>query len=177
MEFEFIGWPSEGPTLELDWRRFAYAGKFVMSNAGKAVARESGEIVGAIAFNADRTNGDRCWIRYVTVREDRRGDGIGSRLTATTTDHLLERYETVRTGANNPFSYQSFYKAGFGFVDQTTGLAELVLDRPSDRSSRMYRDGLKRFADRDLSDAERAFVEEHLDADPPPMVDRPTLDC
>jgi GNAT superfamily N-acetyltransferase len=41
MEFAVLGWPPDGPTLRLDYREFAYAGKFVMSNTGKAVARES----------------------------------------------------------------------------------------------------------------------------------------
>ncbi|MGM0399548.1 MAG: GNAT family N-acetyltransferase [Halobacteriota archaeon] len=176
MEFEFLGWPADGPTLELDWRRFSYAGKFVMSNSGKAVASADGDIIGAIAFNEDRTDDDRCWIRYVTVREDWRGEGVGTKLTAFAADPLLDRYATIRTGANNPFSYQSFYKAGFGFVGETTGLAELVLERPAQRSTARYRAGLERYADRDLSDAERTFVEDHLDASPPPVTDGPNLD-
>ncbi|QCC47626.1 GNAT family N-acetyltransferase [Halobellus limi] len=40
MEFVVLGWPPDGPTLRLDYRNFAYAGKFVMSNTGKAVVRE-----------------------------------------------------------------------------------------------------------------------------------------
>lgn len=43
MEFVVLGWPSDGPTLRLDYRNFAYAGKFVMSNTGKAVVRRTGE--------------------------------------------------------------------------------------------------------------------------------------
>ncbi len=39
MEFALLGWPPDGPTLRLDHRRFAYAGKFVMSTTGKAVVR------------------------------------------------------------------------------------------------------------------------------------------
>ncbi|UWG47758.1 Acetyltransferase (GNAT) family [Halanaeroarchaeum sp. HSR-CO] len=171
MEFEFLGWPADGPTLELDWRRFSYAGKFVMSNTGKAVAREDGDIVGAIAFNEDRTDDDRCWIRYVTVREDWRGESVGTKLTAFAVNQLLDRYATIRTGANNPFSYQSFYKAGFGFVGETTGLAELVLERPVERSTTRYRAGLRRYADRDLSEPEREFIEAHRDADPPPVIE------
>ncbi|ERH03826.1 MAG: hypothetical protein J07HR59_00951, partial [Halorubrum sp. J07HR59] len=37
MEFTVLGWPPEAPTLRLDFRTFAYAGKFVMSTTGKAV--------------------------------------------------------------------------------------------------------------------------------------------
>jgi GNAT superfamily N-acetyltransferase len=40
MEFALLGWPESGPTLRLDYREFAYAGKFVMSNTGKAVIRD-----------------------------------------------------------------------------------------------------------------------------------------
>jgi len=173
MEFAFLGWPDDGPTLQLDWREFSYAGKFVMSSTGKAVAREDGEIVGAVAFNEDRTDESRAWIRYVTVRKSDRGNGIGARLTAFATDRILDRYETVRTGANNPFSYQAFYKAGFGFVGEETGMAELVLERPVDRSPERYRDGLRRYEDRDLSPEETAFVEEHRSMAPPATVDAP----
>ena len=38
MRFELVGWPADGPKLALDYRAFSYAGKFVMSNTGKAVA-------------------------------------------------------------------------------------------------------------------------------------------
>lgn len=171
MEFVIVGWPPNGPKLELDWRQFPYAGKFVMTSTGKGVARDDGEIVGAIAFNEDRTDEQRAWIRYVTMRNDRRGEEIGPQLTAAVAARLLERYETVRTGANNPFSYQSFYKAGFGFTGETTGMAELVLDRPGDRSVERYQAGLRRFAERDLSDDEDAFIASHLDADPPALLD------
>lgn len=176
MDFEVVGWHPDGPKLDLDWRRFSYAGKFVMTNTGKAVARDDGDVVGAVSFNEDRTDDSRCWIRYVTVRKDYRGAGVGSRLTAFAAETLLDRYETVRTGANNPFSYQSFYKAGFGFVGQTTGLAELVLDRPGNRSVERYRAGLEHYAERDLSDEERAFVDDHLNARPPAVVDVPRDD-
>ena len=46
MEVVVIGWPPNGPTLRLDYRRFSYAGKFVMSNTGKAVVREADEEIG-----------------------------------------------------------------------------------------------------------------------------------
>lgn len=176
MEYEVLGWPPDGPKLDLDWRRFSYAGKFVMTNTGKAVARTSGEIVGAVSFNEDRTDDTQSWIRYVTVRKDYRGEGIGSSLTKFAGDRLLERYETIRTGANNPFSYHSFYKAGFGFVGETTGLAELVLERPNDQPVQRYRAGLEHYAERDLTDAERSFVDEHLDAHPPEIVEVPKAD-
>ncbi|SFS74813.1 GNAT family N-acetyltransferase [Halostagnicola kamekurae] len=39
MELELLGWPPDGPKLRLDHERFSYAGKFVMTNTGKAVAR------------------------------------------------------------------------------------------------------------------------------------------
>ena len=41
MEYVLLGWPPDGPTLRLDHRRFAYAGKFVMSTTGKAVVRRA----------------------------------------------------------------------------------------------------------------------------------------
>ena len=84
-----LGWPPDGPTLRLDYRRFSYAGKFVMSNTGKAVVRDPGEtsdreyddaVLAAVAFNDDRTDSSTLWLRYVTVRNDRRGEGLGPQL-------------------------------------------------------------------------------------------------
>jgi GNAT superfamily N-acetyltransferase len=170
-----LGWhPTEadeaGPTLRLDWRRFSYAGKFVMSNTGKAVLREGDpgdgafdeSVVAAVAFNADRTDAATLWLRYVTVREDRRGEGLGPRLCDAVVRRALDRgYEQVRIAVNNPFAYEALYKAGFGFTGRETGIAELVLERPSpadgDRARR-YRDGLDRFRERDGSAAERRFL-------------------
>ena len=168
MEFEVLGGPGVGPTLNLDHRRFRYAGKFVMSNTGKAVAREGGKIVAAAAFNRDRTDPDAAWIRYVTVCDDRRGDGIGADLAAFVAGHLLEDAERVRIAVNNPFSYEALYKAGFGFTGEHTGIAELVLSRPGDRSREAYRAGLSAFGERDdLADEEEAFIEEKAEGEPP----------
>lgn len=40
MRYAVLGDHHDGPTLLLDWEAFSYAGKFVMSNTGKAVAYE-----------------------------------------------------------------------------------------------------------------------------------------
>jgi len=128
MECILLGWPPDGPTLSLDHERFAYAGKFVMSATGKAVAREDGT-VGAVAFSADRTDETCLRLRYVTVRDDRRGEGIGPRLLRFVSERAREHgYESVRIAVNNPFAYEACSRAGFAFTGQETGLAELVLD-------------------------------------------------
>ena len=94
VEFAALGGPDGGPALDLDHERFAYAGKFVVTSTGKAVAREvdptdgpadsrapgDGEVLAATAFDLDRTDPSVVRIRYVTVRRDRRGDGLGARL-------------------------------------------------------------------------------------------------
>lgn len=168
MELELLGWPPDGPTLRLDHRRFSYAGKFVMSATGKAVAREGGELVGAVAFNEDRTDPTTLWLRYVTVREDRRGGGIGPRLLAFARDRARERgYERVRIAVNNPFAYEACYRAGFGYTGRRTGIAELVLEHPDERSTERYRAGLDEFRERDLSADEEAFLDRRRGADPP----------
>jgi GNAT superfamily N-acetyltransferase len=175
MEFDLLGWPADGPTLELDYRRFSYAGKFVMSSTGKTVARENGSIVGAVAFNEDRTDVDTLWLRYVTVRKDRRGEGIGPRLLAFTRERASDRgYETVRIAVNNPFAYEAAYRAGFGFTGETTGIAELVLAWPDERSSARYRAGLDRYRERDLSPEEESFLDDRRDADPAAVIDAPS---
>lgn len=159
MDCRLLGWPEDELRLELDHERFAYAGKFVMTATGKAVAESDGELVGAVAFNRDRTDDACWWLRWVTVRRDRRGEGLGSRLLDFTAERVLERGEAVRIAVNNPFAYEAAYKAGFGYTGQETGLAELVLERPADRTPAAYRAGLAVFEARDgLSDAEAAFL-------------------
>ncbi|WP_254543929.1 GNAT family N-acetyltransferase [Halomarina pelagica] len=198
MQFAVLGWPEDGPTLRLDHRRFAYAGKFVMSNTGKAVALADGVapddlpaareapapaagVLAALSFNGDRTEPDALWIRYVTTRRDRRGEGIGARLVAFLVARARERgYERVRIAVNNVFAYHALSKAGFGYTGRQTGLSELVLersiDRGADREGRpvdrgRYREGLDVYAARDLTDHERAFVAAKREAGPPPMID------
>ena len=148
MEYDLLGWPPDGPKLRLDHERFSYAGKFVMTNTGKAVAREGrdgdgngdgdegDEIVAAVAFNEDRTDASTLWLRYVTVARDRRGEGIGPELLARVRDRALERgYERLRIAVNNPFAYEALYRTGFGYTGETTGIAELVLEYPAPTAS------------------------------------------
>ncbi|SFR58740.1 GNAT family N-acetyltransferase [Halogeometricum limi] len=187
MEFVVLGWPDDGPTLRLDYRRFAYAGKFVMSNTGKAVALDrwdtmptqsreyDSNVVAAVAFNEDRTDETTLWLRYVSVRADRRGESLGPRLCAFVVDAARsERYETLRIAVNNPFAYAALYKVGFAWTGETTGLAELVLERPADapapRTRERYQSGLERYRDRELSDEERTFVDANEGSGPPELL-------
>jgi len=175
VEYELLGWPEGGPTLRLDHERFAYAGKFVMSATGKAVARDRGEIVAAAAFDADRTDGDRLRIRYVTVRRDRRGEGIGPRLLRFVRERAVERgYVTVAIAVNNPFAYEAAAKAGFAYTGTGTGIAELRCVWPGPDRANRYAEGLATFRDRDLSEAEESFLgAREDDPSPPPVVDAP----
>lgn len=169
MECRILGGPDEGPTLSLDHEQFAYAGKFVMSTTGKAIAEsESGQVLAASAFDFDRTDPDGAWIRYVTTRRDRRGEGIGSELIDKTATFLLQEANYVKIAVNNPYAYEAAYKANFEFTGDQTGLAELVLRRPSGSSKTRYRDGLADFADRELlTDPEREFLSSRANASPP----------
>ena len=202
-EIEFLGWPPDGPSLRLDYRRFSYAGKFVMTNTGKAVVRtragtdvddrtetavdKSGtehesefddDVLAAVAFNEDRTDGKTLWLRYVTVRQDLRGEGIGPQLLHTVRDRALERgYDRLKIAVNNPFAFEALARVGFGYTGETTGIAELVLEYPpseptdeADASTR-YRQGLGEFRGRDLTDAEVRFLEEKLERGPPRLID------
>ena len=205
-----LGWPP-GPRLRLDYRRFAYAGKFVMSATGKAVLldsdREDGDdtlgdrlldeadrerlsreaegeawsldaaVVGAVAFSPDRTDSGTLWVRYVTVRSDRQGEGLGPCLLVFLRDRADARgYDRVRIGVNNAFSYEAAYRAGFGWTGEETGLAELVCEwpAPDGRSTGRYRAGLDRFRtpDRDPSEAERSFLAAREGATPPAVTRR-----
>lgn len=171
MEVSFLGSAEGGPRLDLDHDRFAYAGKFVMTNTGKAVASRASEQVGAASFNRDRTDETVVWIRYITIRADCRGEGIGSWLLAVTSGHLLEDNELVKIAVNNPFAYRASYKAGFVFTGVRTGLAEVVLARPDERSREAYQRGLDFFLEReDLSSDTRSTLENWRVDDPPPVV-------
>lgn len=176
MEYAVLGWPESGPTVRLDHEAFAYAGKFVVSGTGKAVAREDGRVVGAAAFDPDRTDETTLVIRYVTVRRDRQGEGIGPRLLRLVADRATDRgFSTVRIAVNNPHAYEASYRAGFGFTGDRTGIAEVVLvDRSrADRDPKAYRRGYEAFADRDLPDDVSEFVDRHREGDPPAVVPRP----
>lgn len=169
MEVRVLGMPADRPRLRLDHEAFAYAGKFVMTNTGKAVIEEDTEILGAVAFNRDRTEDQTWWCRYITVRVDRRGEGIGTKLLESVSDHLLGRPDAkrVKIAVNNPFAYESSYKAGFGYTGQETGIAELVMRRPAPHGPQMYQQGLKEYLERDsLSAREESFVQDRLESPP-----------
>ena len=193
VELAVLGGPDGGPSLDLDHERFAYAGKFVASATGKAVAREvdatddpgdpggpgDGDVVAAASFDFDRTDPSVVRIRYVTVRRDRRGEGLGARLLDFLAEYALggagsisgptlADVSAVVIAVNNPFAYEAAYRAGFGYTGERTGLAELVLARPGDRSTAAYRRGLSAFRERDdLDEAARAFLDEREEAAPP----------
>ncbi|WP_255191065.1 GNAT family N-acetyltransferase [Natronobeatus ordinarius] len=176
MEHEILGWPPDGPKLRLDHERFSYAGKFVMTTTGKAVTREDGDVVAAVAFNEDRTDETTLWLRYVTVDRDRRGEGLGPALLRYVRDRALERgYERLRIAVNNPYAYEALHRSGFAYTGETTGIAELVLEydadggdrEPSPTASERYRAGLEEFRGRDLTEAERQFLEQRLERGPP----------
>jgi GNAT superfamily N-acetyltransferase len=187
--FAWLGWADAEPTLRLDYREFAYAGKFVMSSTGKAVvhvaegradadASDPSAVLAAAAFSADRSDPETLKIRYLTVREDRRGEGLGARLAAFVATRAADRFGRVAIGVNNPFSYEALYKAGFAWTGETSGLAELVLARPAgepaSRDPDRYREGLRQFRERDdLATAERAFIDDHADGEPPAIVAGP----
>lgn len=172
MEFDVLGWPRDEPAVSLDHRTFSYAGKFVMTNTGKAVVREADSVIAAASFNEDRTDTTTIWLRYLTVHADHRGRGIGARLARQCREEFeLAGYERTKIGVNNPYSFEALSKAGFGYTGNTTGIAELILSTGIPTPSR-YREGLQEFAGRtELSDAERKFISRRLERGPPEIVD------
>jgi len=157
MEFAYLGGPGAGATLRLDYRAFAYAGKFVVGAPGKAVLRTpdgspavpewepdeplpptvdrsafDDDVVAAVSFSPDRTDRRCCRLRYVTVHVARRGGGLGPRLIDRTVSRLAaDGYDRVKIAVNNPFAYAALYKCGFVYTGERTGIAELVLERPA----------------------------------------------
>lgn len=171
MECALLGWPEDDHRLRLDHEQFAYAGKFVMTSTGKAVVGDDG-VVAAAAFDPDRTDPTTLCIRYVTVRRDRQGEGLGARLLRFVRDAATERgYERVTIGVNNPFSYQAAYRAGFTYAGTQRGLAELELVWPGDRDRDQYQAGLDVFRERDLAPEEEAFLDAKIGVDPPTVLE------
>jgi GNAT superfamily N-acetyltransferase len=220
VQYTLLGWSGDGPTLRLDYRRFAYAGKFVTGGTGVAAAWDAddpvvgrvprgrlpsppvvddgregagrtdghdghgggrdvdgyADVVAAASFSPDRTAPDALRIRYVTVRDDRRGEGIGPRLlrfvVAAATDRGFDR---VVIAVNNPFAYEAAARAGFGWTGAETGLAELVCATATPGGDRVdadaYRAGLDVFRDRFDDDPETSFLDGR--SDPPPVVEPP----
>lgn len=195
MEYAVLATPADGLGLRLDWQHFAYAGKFVATNTGKAVAVEDDTlddpdwppdpheadapgVLAAVSFNRDRTDGRTAWLRFVTVRDDHRGRGIGPRLCATTTAWLHAHFDVdrVRIAVNNPFAFVALHRAGFGWTGDRTGLRERVLEHPPpDGTADRYPVGLEGYLDDDATDAERAYVAARLEdqSEPPTAVDVP----
>jgi len=173
MEFVLLGWPEDRHPLYLDYREFAYAGKFVMTSTGKAVVGDDG-VVAAAAFDEDRTDPATLVVRYVTVRREQKGEQLGSRLLRFVRERAVERgYERVTIGVNNAYSYQAAYRAGFCFTGADSGLAELTLEWPGDRDTERYHAGFRAFQRRELTSAEETYLTDRLDAEPPDVVDNP----
>jgi len=135
------------------------------------------EVLAAIAFSPDRTDPSTLKIRYLTVRDDLRGDGqqLGPQLVAfLTTKAAAAGYDRIAIAVNNVFSYHALYKAGFTYTDRETGLAELVLARPTAdaaASQGRYQLGLDVFRDREsLSTAEIEFLAAYSDSEPPALL-------
>ena len=145
---------------------------------GVAESDFADDILAAIAFSPDRTDRSTLKIRYLTVRDDCRGDGqqLGPRLVAFLTSKAAAAgYDRIAIAVNNVFSYHALYKAGFTYTDRETGLAELVLDRPIGEpavaSQSGYQRGLNVFREREgLSAAETEFLAAHTDAVPPELL-------
>jgi GNAT superfamily N-acetyltransferase len=178
MEFVHLGSPAEGPTLALDHEEFAYAGKFRMGSTGKTVARDAGpdeELLGAIAYNDDHDREETIRLRYVTVRESRRGDGIGPRLLRWTAERLESSAASIVIAVNNPIAYEACYRAGFVNTGTETGIAELELRYApdADRSAERYDHGFAVFSDRDLPAEQSAVIANHRGSDPPQIIERP----
>ena len=145
---------------------------------GVAESEFADGVLAAITFSPDRTDPSTLKIRYLTVRDDLRGDGqqLGPQLVAFLTSKAAAAgYDRIAIAVNNAFSYHALYKVGFTYTDRETGLAELVLDRPIGEpavaSQSGYQRGLDVFREREgLSAAEIEFLSDHSNAVPPRLL-------
>jgi hypothetical protein len=131
----------EAPPLELPAAQFAYAGQYRMRRYGKAVLThrpdrptQAAEIIAAVTTDRHRRHRDRLVVRRVDVRRDARGQGWGpALLQAVLPAAAAADFHTAQINVNNPFAYIAVSKAGFVWTGRTTGLAELIMIRPTDR--------------------------------------------
>ena len=186
MQFRLLGWPEDSPRLDLDHERFAYAGNYDTGRTGIAVVLADDHngpdgpewspperaVLAAVSFDEDRAADGAIRIRYVSVRTDQRGTGIGPKLLAFVVERVLDRgYDRVRIGVNNPIAYQAAYRAGFAFTGEESGMGEVVLETPPpDATAERYREGLDRFAGRDLPSAQQSVLDRNRNAEPPASV-------
>ncbi|MFW5929369.1 MAG: GNAT family N-acetyltransferase [Halobacteriota archaeon] len=157
VECEFLG----SRRLSLSHDEFAYAGKFRLPTS-KAVARDQeGEIAAALCYDEDRCS-DGVRIRYVTVRDDLRGEGVGPELAEFAADNLLEEYPRVRVSVNNAYAYVALHRAGFGYTGERGPQDELVLQRPPPENDR-FQEGLDALLAIEPGDEERRYIRERID--------------
>lgn len=174
MEFSVLGSEADGPTLRLDHEQFAYAGKFVMSSTGKTAVHDDDTLVGAVAFSEDTSDPETVRLRYVTVRETRRGEGIGPQLLRFTAETLDTTYDSVEIAVNNPIAYEACYRAGFVFTGEQAGIAELRMRyRPGRRDPERYREGFELFGQRELPAEHERICTQYGESNPPAVVDVP----
>ncbi|WP_101297925.1 GNAT family N-acetyltransferase [Halegenticoccus soli] len=183
MEFALVGWQEDEPTLRLDYRTFSYAGKFAMSNTGKAVVRRTadgapgggsseddgepaetdeqasvdGESAGS-GFVSDPSEFDDDVLAAVAFNEDRTDPGV-----------LWLRYVTVRADHRG--------------ADLGPRLAAFVAERARDRGYRRIRIAVNNpFAYQALYKAGFAYTGRQtglaeLVLERPGERDRPTYQC
>jgi predicted acetyltransferase len=149
MEFVVMGDLEGGPSIFLEEKKFSYAGKFVMKDTGKIVGKIEGDIIAAASFNFDRTDKKIAWIRCISIRKDKRREGIGHNLILYITKKIVGGVPVcVRVAVNNPIAYDTFYKAGFEYTGNEVGLCELILEYPKNQTYDMYRKGAEIFENR-----------------------------
>ncbi len=174
-EYQLLGWPADQPTLVLDHEQFAYAGKFRTGRTGIAVVRDE-SLLAAIAFNDDRGVDNALRIRYLTVREDCRGERIGPRLAVFLKEQAFTAgYDRVRVAVNNPMAFNAFYRAGFASTGEQRGLAEIVLEAPAVVDPDQYRSELAVFRERDLPAAHTRVIDRGLERGPPDPIELSAL--
>ena len=177
----------QAPALVLPHADFAYAGQYRMRRYGKAVLTrqpsrptQPESIIAAVSTDRHRRHRDRLVVRTVDVRRELRGRGWGPSLLVSLLP-VAQRagYRTIQIHVNNPFAYIAVSKAGFAWAGRSTGLAELVMTRPTDRPATTSRGrfaaGLSMYRRRRPTPAARRAIARYrrgcVRLDAPPAVD------
>jgi len=160
----------EATSIVLPQEEFAYAGQYRMKRYGKAVLTRrpdrptaAAAIIAALSTDRHRIQENRLVVRTIDVRREARGNGWGPLLLRSVLPAVATAgFETIQINVNNPFAYIAACKAGFGWTGRTTGLAELIMTRPTDRPSRWSRGrfiaGLSLYRRRRLDTASRGLI-------------------
>lgn len=155
--------PGDDPDVELDHGRFPYAGKLTTRDVGLILGRDRGEVVAAASYSIDRTDEDRCVIRYIAVRRDRQGEGLGTELLAATPGILFDRrFDSIKMAARSPYALVAAVRAGFCVIEERAPDGSPFVSYPPTTASGSLESGFTALQKLSLTADHREYIADRL---------------